>query len=130
MSDRRPDCVYAILIRDSHVFLRSVGDGWTLPGGTFGRLADHRKHELIAQLWDQLGIEATAMWAQGAFDYRAPGDDRERFSGFYSVWDWDGEVPGDAGAWFTIEELPGLPLPPQLRILLTSLLSSQPMRTT
>lgn len=130
MTDRRPDCIYAILVRDEKVFLRKLANGWGLPGGTFPPMADHRKNELRAFLWDQLGIDSRSIWAQGAFDYQAPGETSARFSGFYSVWEWDGDVPETAGAWAGQEELEQFDLCPSLRVLLFSVLSTETMRTT
>jgi hypothetical protein len=130
MTDRRPDCVYGILARDGRVFLRRLPEGWGLPGGTFPPMADHRKNELRGLLWDQLGIDAGSIWAQGAFDYRNPDEETERFSGFYTVWEWDGEVPEDAGAWVGAASLSEFDLPASLRILLLSVLSMETMRTS
>ena len=93
MTDRRPDCVYALLVREGRVFVRAMDGHFGLPGGVFRPMAEDRKVELKAHLWDQLGIEATAVWAQGAFEYRNPDEDREKFCGFYSVWEWTGDVP-------------------------------------
>lgn len=131
MSDRRPDCVYGILVRDGRVFVRWSGDEAGLPGGVFRPLAEDRKVELRAHLWDQLGIEARAIWAQGAFDYRNPGEaGGERFSGFYTVWEWAPEVQPEAGRWLTSEQIETSGLPPSLRILLLSVLATQAMKTT
>lgn len=130
MTDRRPDCVYGILVRDGRAFLRSFGDAAGLPGGVFRPMAEDRKVELRAHLWDQLGIEARAVWAQGAFAYRNPDEPVERFSGFYSVWDWDPDVPTDAGRWLTNDEIAASALVPSLRILLLSVLATLAMKTT
>ena len=35
MTDRRPECVYGILVRDAHVFLVRQDQGLGLPGGVF-----------------------------------------------------------------------------------------------
>ncbi|HEX6032318.1 MAG TPA: hypothetical protein VFY90_12875 [Tepidiformaceae bacterium] len=129
MTDRRPDRVYGILVREGRVFLAAQAGELGLPGGVFRPLAEDRKVELKAHLWDQLGIEAGAIWAQGAFDYRAPGEDREYFSGFYTVWDWAGDVPEDAGIWTDVPSLAGTALVPSLKILLTSVLNTQALRT-
>ncbi len=130
MTDRRPDCVYGILARDGKVFLRKLEQGWGLPGGPFPPLADHRKNELTAILWDQLGIEAEKIWAQGAFDYRNPDEAEPKFSGFYTVWEWEGDVPDKEGAWIGQAELSEFDLDPPLRILLFSVLSTETMRTS
>ena len=131
MTDRRPDRVYGVLVREGAVFLRSGEGPPGLPGGVFRPLAEDRKVELRAHLLDQLGIEATNVWAQGGFDYQAPGEDRPWFSGFYSVWAWEGEIPAHAGTWVTREALPGvLGLPGTLRTLLLSVLDTVAMRTT
>ena len=70
-------------------------------------------------------MDAERIWAQGAFEYtRRSRGDREKFCGFYTVWDWSGEIPEGAGPWVdrdhisTIEGLPG-----SLRILLLSVLA-------
>ena len=130
MTDRRPDCVYGVLVRDGRVFVRSMDGHFGLPGGVFRPMAEDRKVELRAHLWDQLGIEATSVWAQGAFDYRNPDEPVERFSGFYSVWEWDGDVPGDAGRWLNTEEIAMTAVPASLRILLFSVLQTQAVKTT
>lgn len=130
MSDRRPDCVYGILVKDDRVFLRWFDDEPGLPGGVFRPLAEDRKVELRAHLWDQLGIEARAIWAQGAFAYRNPDESVERFSGFYSVWEWEHEVPAGAGRWLTSDEVGASTMPPSLRILLLSVLATLAMKTT
>jgi hypothetical protein len=101
-----------------------------LPGGVFRPMAEDRKVELRAHLWDQLAIEARSIWAQGAFEYRNPEEDREKFCGFYSVWEWDGEVPADAGRWMTADELGRTALPASLRILLFSVLQTRAVKTT
>ena len=130
MSDRRPDCVYGILVREDRVFVRTQDGHFGLPGGVFRPLAEDRKVELKAHLWDQLGIEARAVWAQGAFEYRNFDEDTEKFCGFYSVWEWDGEVPPVAGRWLTAGELAMTPLPASLRILLFSVLQTLAVKTT
>ena len=129
MTDRRPDRVYAIVVRDGRVFLRDCGGVPGLPGGVFRPLAENRKAELKAHLFDQLGIAANAIWAQGAFDYRDPADDHEAFSGFYTVWEWDGEIAPAAGQWFDREAVLASALAPSLRILLLSVLETQALRT-
>jgi hypothetical protein len=130
MTDRRPDCVYGILVRGDRVFLRAMDGHFGLPGGVFRPLAEDRKVELKAHLWDQLGIEARAVWAQGAFEYRNPEEDREKFCGFYSVWEWDGDVPDETGRWLTADELAMTAVPASLRILLFSVLQTQAVKTT
>lgn len=130
MSDRRPDCVYGVLVHEGRVFLRSMDGHFGLPGGVFRPLAEDRKVELKAHLWDQLGIEARAVWAQGAFEYRNPDEDREKFCGFYSVWEWDGEVPEALGRWLSADELAMTAVPASLRILLFSVLQTLALRTT
>ena len=130
MTDRRPDRVYGVLVKDARVFLRSAPNGaLTLPGGVFRPMAEDRKVELKAHLFDDLGIEATAVWAQGGFMYQRPGEEDERFSGFYSVWEWEGDVPEDAGTWLGLEDIAASRLPPSLKILLTSVLNTVAMRT-
>ena len=129
MTDRRPDCVYGILVRDGHAFLARYGDAFGLPGGVFRPLAEDRKVELRAHLFDQLGIEARAIWAQGAFLYQHPTDDTERFSGFYTVWEWAPGVPLDAGAWFDAEAVSAIDVPASLKILLLSVLATLAVRT-
>lgn len=129
MTDRRPERVYGILVREGRVFLAATGGGLGLPGGVFRPMAEDRKVELKAHLWDQLGIEARAIWAQGAFDYQAPGEEREFFSGFYTVWDWTGEVASEAGIWAGVDSLALMPLTASLKILLTSVLNTQALRT-
>lgn len=130
MSDRRPERVYGVLVRDDRVFVLRTTHGTALPGGTFPDLADDRKAELRAHLLDQLGVVSRATWAQGAFDYQPPGDPRASFSGFYSVWEWDGEVPEDAGYWLTVADVGASGLPAPIKILLTSVLETKAMRTT
>ncbi|MBI2766140.1 MAG: NUDIX hydrolase [Chloroflexi bacterium] len=130
MSDRRPARVYGILVREGRVFLTGTEGHFGLPGGVFRPLAEDRKVELKAHLWDQLGIEASAVWAQGAFDYQHPDEERAWFSGFYSVWDWGGILPLGAGGWFDADEVAAAPgLPPSLRILLTTVINTVAMRT-
>jgi hypothetical protein len=132
MSDRRPERIYGVLVREGHVFLRDYGGGRLgLPGGVFPPLAENRKGELRLMLFDQLGIDAQRTWAQGAFDYRDPADEREAFSGFYTVWEWQGEVRPGTGRWVGHGDIAGLPgLAPSLRILLLSILDTVALRTT
>lgn len=92
-------------------------------------MAEDRKVELKAHLWDQLGIEATRVWAQGAFEYRAPGEPAPHFSGFYTVWAWDGEVSSDAGDWLDADGLAAATIPAPLKILLTSVVNTLALRT-
>ncbi|MGH2609516.1 MAG: hypothetical protein ACRDHF_10555 [Tepidiformaceae bacterium] len=130
MTDKRPDRVYGILVEDGRVFLLRVGGKLGLPGGIFRKMAEDRKVELKAHLWDQLGIEATRVWAQGAFAYRNPGEEREEFSGFYSVWEWTGDVPAAMGEWLDPDGVAATSLPPSAKILLTSVLNTTALRTT
>jgi len=130
MGDRRPDCVYGILVREGRVFLASYGDALGLPGGVFRPLAEDRKVEVRGHLADQLGIDAHAIWAQGAFQYQHPLEERERFSGFYTVWEWDGDVAIDAGDWLDSDAVAASELPPPVRILLISVLATLALRTT
>jgi hypothetical protein len=130
MTDRRPDCVYGILIREGRVFLRSVEGRLGLPGGVFRPLAEDRKVELRAHIWDQLAVEARAVWAQGAFDYRNPDEEVERFSGFYTVWEWEPDPAASTGAWFDSDQVSGAELPASLKILLQSVIATQAVKTT
>jgi hypothetical protein len=130
MTDRRPECVYGILVREGRGFLRDVDGGLGLPGGIFRPMAEDRKVELRAHIWDQLGVESRAVWAQGAFEYRNPDEERERFSGFYSVWEWEPEVPDGAGRWLDAEQVAASTLPASLRILLQSVIATQAVKTT
>src|SRR5690606_12971044 len=100
------------------------------PGGAFAPLADDRKGELRAHLLDQLGIVARAVWAQGAFDYHHPAEEIARFSGFYSVWEWDGEIAPGAGEWLGAGDIAASGLAPSVKILLTSVLDTKAIRTT
>ena len=129
MTDRRPDRVYGILVREGEVFLARYGEALGLPGGVFRKMAEDRKVELKAHLWDQLGIEATRIWAQGAFLYRNPNEAGEQFSGFYTVWEWDGDVDEGLGAWLGLEAVAAADLPPSVKILLTSVLNTTALRT-
>lgn len=133
MTDRRPDCVYGVLVQDGTVFLARYFEAAVpelgLPGGVFRPLAEDRKVELKAHLHDQFGIAARAIWAQGAFMYRHPLDTRERFCGFYTVWEWDGEVPAAAGVWLDATGVQASELPASLRILLLSVLATLAVRT-
>ncbi len=54
----------------------------------------------------------------------------ERFSGFYSVWEWEPDVPGGAGRWLTSDEVGASTLPAPVRILLLSVLATLAMKTT
>lgn len=130
MTDRRPDCVYGILIREGRVFLRAMGGELGLPGGIFRPLAEDRKVELRAHLWDQLAIEARAVWAQGAFDYRNPDEETERFSGFYTVWEWEPDPALEAGHWLDADRVAASRLVPSLKILLQSVIATQAVKTT
>ncbi len=130
MTDRRPDCVYGILIREGRVFLREMDGALGLPGGVFRPMAEDRKVELRAHIWDQLAIEARAVWAQGAFDYRNPDEERKRFSGFYTVWEWEPDPATELGRWFDTDQVAASPLAPSLRILLQSVIATQAVKTT
>lgn len=130
MSDRRPERVYGVIIRDGRVFLASYAGQLGPPGGEFRPLAEDRKVELRAHIYDQLGIEARAVWAQGAFDYEHPADTEPHFSGFYSIWDFQGAIRDGAGEWLDAESVSRAPLDPSLRILLMSLLNTEAIRTT
>ena len=130
MTDKKPDCVYALLVRDGRVFVRAIDGHFGLPGGVFRDMAEDRKVELRAHLWDQLGIDARSIWAQGAFQYRNPDEEREKFSGFYSVWEWDGDVHDAAGRWLNSDEIAMTAVPASLRILLFSVLQTQAVKTT
>jgi hypothetical protein len=129
MTDRRPDCVYGILVRDSRVFMLNYDGDLGLPGGVFRPLAEDRKVELRAHLYDILGIEARSIWAQGAFLYRHPEEEQERFSGFYTVWQWEPELPAGVGHWLDQEAVANADIPPSLRILLFSVISTLALRT-
>src|SRR5512140_2425432 len=109
--DRRPDCVYGILVREGRVFLAWHEGARCLPGGVFRPLAEDRKLELKAHLFDQLGIDARAIWAQGAFEYRHPAEAETRFAGFYTVWDWANDVPAGAGTWVDAQGVTDTELP-------------------
>lgn len=130
MTDRRPDCVYGILIREGRVFLRSMDGRFGLPGGIFRPLAEDRKVELRAHLWDQLAIEARAVWAQGAFEYRNPDEETEKFSGFYTVWEWEPDPAPALGRWFDSSQVAASTLVPSLKILLQSVIATQAVKTT
>ena len=97
MSDQRPERVYGVLVREGQVFLSAHEGRFGLPGGVFRPMAEDRKVELKGHLEEQLGVRATAVWAQGGFDYQHPAEEEARFSGFYSVWEWTGEVAEAAG---------------------------------
>ena len=141
MSDRRPDCIYGILVRDGAVFLSqhpavagrpeagSAAAVLAVPGGIFRPLADDRKAELKAHLYDQLAIMARAVWAQGAFMYQHPLERRPRFSGFYTVWEWDGDLSDELGVWLDAEGVTASSLPAPLRVLLLSVLATLALRT-
>jgi hypothetical protein len=129
MTDKRPERVYGVLRRDDRVFLRRTPGGLGLPGGLFQPMAEDRKVELRAHVFDQLGVSAKNIWAQGAFAYRDAADDREAFSGFYTIWDWDGDVPERAGEWLGRDDIAAAGLPGSLRILLLSILDTVAMKT-
>ena len=130
MTDRRPDRVYGILVRDGRVFVTRASGDVGLPGGVFRPMAEDRKVELKAHLWDQLQIEATRVWAQGAFLYRNPDEDRDVFSGFYTVWEWEGGVDPALGEWLDLEGVERSAFVPSVKILLTSVLNTTALRTT
>ena len=100
-----------------------------LPGGEFRELAADRKVELTAHIYDQLGVEARSIWAQGAFDYQDATEDHPHFSGFYSVWELDGAIEARKGVWLDAAAVADAPIPTSLRVLLTSLLDTRAMRT-
>ena len=128
--DKRPDCVYGVLVRDQRVFLTWHEGALGLPGGVFQPLAEDRKVELRAYLADQLGIDARAIWAQGAFDYQHPAHAAPRFSGFYTVWEWANEIPAGVGIWLDADGVFETELPAALKILLISVLNTQAVKTT
>ena len=143
--DRRPECVYGVLVRDQRVFLTWHDGALGLPGGVFQPLAEDRKVELRAYLADQLGINARAIWAQGAFDYQHPAEAAPRFSGFYTVWDGfsfhdsrftnagdsgPNAIATGAGIWLDADGVSETALPAPLRILLISVLNTQAVKTT
>ena len=143
--DRRPECVYGVLVRDQRVFLTWHDGALGLPGGVFQPLAEDRKVELRAYLADQLGIDARAIWAQGAFDYQHPAEAAPRFSGFYTVWDGFSfhdsrftistgpsahEIAAGAGIWLDADGVSDTGLPAPLKILLISVLNTQAVKTT
>lgn len=128
--DRRPECVYGVLVRDERVFLTWHEGAPGLPGGVFQPLAEDRKAELRAHLADQLGIDARAIWAQGAFDYQHPAQAAPRFSGFYTVWEWTNGIAEGKGVWLDTEGVSATGLPAPLKILLISVLNTQAVRTT
>ena len=143
--DRRPECVYGVLVRDQRVFLTWHDGALGLPGGVFQPLAEDRKVELRAYLADQLGIDARAIWAQGAFDYQHPAEAAPRFSGFYTVWDGfsfhdsrltnagdsgPNAIATGAGIWLDADGVSDTGLPAPLKILLISVLNTQAVKTT
>ena len=129
MSNRRPDRVYAIIVREHRLFLAEYGGRFGLPGGIFRPLAEDTKVELAGHLAEQLGITATKIWAQGAFLYQNPDESTPFFSGFYTVWDWDGQVADEAGHWIDNRGLLEYELSPSLRILLLSVLETEAIKT-
>lgn len=128
--DKRPECVYAVLVREGRVFLTWHDGALGLPGGVFQPLAEDRKLELRAYLTDQLGISARAIWAQGAFEYRRPDQPVSRFCGFYTVWEWTNELAPGCGIWLDADAVIKTELPAALKILLISVLNTQAVRTT
>lgn len=129
MTDQRPKNVYGVLVEEGRVFLLSRAGRLGLPGGVFRPMAEDRKVELKAHLWDQLGIDAKRVWAQGAFDYQGLDDLRPEFAGFYSVWEWEGDVAHSAGRWLDAEAVAVSDLAPSLKILLTSVINTLALRT-
>ena len=130
MSDRRPDRVYGVLVREGELFMSAHEGQFALPGGVFQPMAEDRKAELKVYLLEQLGVRATAVWAQGGFDYQHPAEREPHFSGFYSVWEWQGEPTLGAGRWLNEEQVTWLPgLPGSLRVLLISVLETVALRT-
>jgi hypothetical protein len=130
MPDNRPDRIYGIIVRDGTVFLRRTAGGYGLPGGAFAPLADNRKTELRAHIFDQLGVMAERIWAQGAFDYQDAAEESAAFSGFYTVWKWTGGIPDEAGTWAGREDIAALAgLPGSLKILLLSVLDTVAIKT-
>lgn len=128
--DRRPDRVYGIPVQEHAVYLVRYADGFGPAGGVFAPLAADRKAELQAHLIEQLGIVARRIWAQGAFDYRHPAEGREWFSGFYTVWQWDGDIAERRGIWLGQAQVAALDIAPSLKILLTSIIDTQAIETT
>jgi hypothetical protein len=129
MTDRRPDRVYGIIVRDSRVFLCRYGQRFGLPGGIFRPLAEDRKAEVRGHLLDQLGIMSRAVWAQGAFIYHHPVEEIPQFSGFYTVWEWDGEIDEGAGRWFGAHDLEQANLETAMRVLLLSVMATKAVHT-
>lgn len=130
MTDTRPERVYGVLVRGEKVFLGDYRGKPGLPGGVFREMAEDRKVELRAHLHDALGIDARAIWAQGAFFYQHPDEDEERFSGFYTVWEWEGEIRPEAGTWLGPDGVASADLPASVKILLTSVLATLAIKTT
>jgi len=129
MTDRRPDRVYGIVVQDGRAFLCRYGDRFGLPGGIFRPMAEDRKAEVRAHLLDQLGIMSRAVWAQGAFIYHHPAEDIPQFSGFYTVWEWDGALPEDAGEWMDADQIAQADIETALRVLLLSVVTTQAVHT-
>jgi len=130
MTDRRPDRVYGLLVREGRVFVLRTPSGPALPGGEFRPLAEDRKAELAAHIYDQLGVEVRSIWGQGAFEYRDPLEARPGFSGFYSVWEFEGTIPAGSGEWLDPGGVAASSLDPRVKVLLTSLLDTKAMKTT
>lgn len=128
--DRRPDRVYGIPVHEHAVYLVRYANGFGPAGGIFAPLAEDRKAELQAHLIEQLNIVARRIWGQGAFDYRHPEEDREYFSGFYTVWQWDGDLLEGRGLWLGQAQVAALDVVPSLKILLTSIIDTQAIQTT
>lgn len=129
MTDSRPARVYGILVDDGRAFLCRYGARFGLPGGVFRPLAEDRKAEVRGHLLDQLGVMSRAVWAQGAFIYHHPNEEIPQFSGFYSVWEWDGDLRRDCGEWFDAGQIATVDVDPGLRVLLLSVVSTQAVRT-
>lgn len=131
MSDRRPERVYGVLVREGSVFVcHATGGRYGLPGGAFPPLAEDRKVELAAHLRAQLGVVPARTWAQGAFDYHDPAEAEPAFCGFYTVWEWEGVVGDEGGRWLDKLDLMLVrEMDQSLRILLYSVLDTVAMRT-
>ncbi|MBN9492953.1 hypothetical protein J0H33_06350 [bacterium] len=92
-------------------------------------MAEDRKAEVRAHILDQLGIMCRAVWAQGAFIYHHPIEEIPQFSGFYTVWTWDGDIPADAGEWLDAGQIAEADIEAGLRVLLLSIATTQAVDT-